>query len=212
MKVHTIEGYDFDSNIYVIPGSITVLIDAGTGKHFKQVSKDLKNFDLSPRDIDLLINTHCHYDHVGGDLDFIEASNCDLAIHKEDAKPVIEGDPERTLASQFDEEIEPLKVSRVLVDRDYIELGESVLEVIHTPGHSPGSISLYEPTEKILFSGDTVFKNGIGRLGLPGSDSEAMKESLEKLAEKKVNKLYPGHGPIATEDGGKYVQMGMNFF
>lgn len=210
MKVHRIGGHGFGSNIYLILDEVITLIDAGTGRNFKQAQSELQSHNIELSDIDLLINTHCHYDHTGGDSKFIGASNCELAAHELAAKPLEAGDSTLTLAEFFGEELEPLKISRILVDGDEIKLGDSTLEVLHTPGHTQGGISLYDSKDRILFSGDTVFKGGIGRLDLPGSDSSAMIKSLQKLSQIDVDKLYPGHGPIAAEDGGKYVKIGLD--
>lgn len=210
MKIHKIEGYGFDSNIYLIIDKSIVMIDAGTGRNFNQVQNEFCNQDIILEDIDLLINTHCHYDHTGGNSKIIEASKCKLAAHKLAVGPIEKGDPDLTLAELFNEKIIPSNVDRVLLDGDTIELGDSSLEVLHTPGHTRGDISLYDSQERALFSGDTVFSNGIGRLDFPGSNPSEMINSLIKLSKIEIDKLYPGHGPTVIGDAEKCVKRGLD--
>jgi hydroxyacylglutathione hydrolase len=84
-----------------------------------------------------------------------------------------------------------LKEGELMVD-------DMAFQVIHTPGHSPGSICLYWPEMKALFSGDVVFNQGIGRVDLPGGDGEALKQSIERLTRLEVEYLLPGHGDIVS--------------
>ncbi|MEM2878904.1 MAG: MBL fold metallo-hydrolase, partial [Candidatus Hadarchaeales archaeon] len=111
--------------------------------------------------MDLLINTHCHYDHAGADHDFVMEFGCEVAIHRIEAKYLRDGDFHFTLSELFfGERMRAVEVSRELEDGDVIDLGELKLQVLHTPGHTAGSICLYEPERRMLFSGDTVFADG----------------------------------------------------
>lgn len=203
MKLHQIGGLGYDSNMYLIIDDIITLIDAGTGQNFKIVQENLRKLGLKPSDIGLLINTHCHFDHTGGDLDFLR-SGCKIAIHQSEAALLRKGDRHVTMAHFFGAHPEPLEVTRELHEGDRIELGSAVLEVIHTPGHTQGSICLYEPRLGALFSGDTVFYEGVGRTDLPTGDYRALARSLKKLAELNPKSLYPGHGPSA-DDGAQQL-------
>lgn len=211
MKVNWIEGRGYDSNVYLLQNDISILIDAGTGLRSDAVKRKIENFGIKPQDIDILINTHSHFDHTGGDLDFHELSNCKILASEPAAKALRNADEEKILAGMIKGDLEPLPISQTLDEDDEIKLGDSKLNIISTPGHTQGCISLYEPEEKILFSGDSVFKGGVGRMDLPSSNRKAMKESLQKLAELDVEKLYPGHGPVAEENAQRYIQMGLNF-
>ena len=212
MKIHQIGGYGEDSNIYLIIDKVISLVDAGTGRHFDRVAKNLQKFDLAPSDIELIINTHCHYDHVGGDRDFLNAGACELAIHELDAEPLRKGDGIITCAVLMGAELEPLEPTRLLRDGDRIELGELVLEVLHTPGHTRGGICLYDSERQILFSGDTVFCGGVGRTDHPTGDLDAMIGSIMRLVKLKVQKLLPGHGPIAEEGAHMHIASALEFF
>lgn len=206
MQIHQVGGIGFDSNIYLIIDEVVTLIDAGTGMNFETVTQNMGRFNLKPSDIELIINTHCHYDHAGGDKDFVRAAGCGVAIHEREAELLKKGDQIVTLArSFFTRRLEPVDIARELRDGDQIKLGELILRVIHTPGHTRGSACFYEPNRKILFSGDTVFCGGVGRTDLPTSDVEALANSLRKLAKLDIDRLYPGHGPLEEKNAGRYI-------
>jgi glyoxylase-like metal-dependent hydrolase (beta-lactamase superfamily II) len=212
MQIHQIGGYGYDSNIYLIIDDIVALVDTGTGRHFNKVTKNLRRFDLTPSDIGLIINTHCHYDHVGGDRAFLDAAGCGVAIHELDAEPLRKGDGVVTCAILLGEELEPIEPTRLLHDGDRIELGNLTLEVLHTPGHTRGSICLYDRERRVLFSGDTVFCGGVGRTDHPTGDRGAMINSIRRLTKLRVQKLLPGHGPIAEEGAHVHIASALEFF
>ncbi len=211
MQIHQIGGGQFDSNIYLITDEVIALIDAGTGQNFEEVKRNLSKFNLKPSDIELIINTHCHYDHVGGDHDFVKAGDCEVAIHELEAELLRKGDQVITLAQGLGKTLEPLEVARELHQGDRVKLGELTLEVLHTPGHTQGSISLYEPEQKILFSGDTLFCDGVGRVDLPTGNGEALARSLRELAKLELERLYPGHGPFAERNARRHVLEALEF-
>lgn len=205
MRVHQIGGLGFDSNIYLIVCEIIAVVDAGTGMNFEAVKRNLGRLDLKPSDIDLLINTHCHFDHAGGDPDFVRAG-CEVAIHELEADLLRNGDQIITLSgSFFGSKVKPIDVTEELKEGDWIDLGGAKLLVLHTPGHTAGSISLYEPTEGILFTGDTIFSDGIGRTDLPTGSTQALRGSIKRLAELKVEKMLPGHGPSVEKNAKKRI-------
>jgi hydroxyacylglutathione hydrolase len=179
---------DADSNIYIVGKTV---IDAGTGLAFTRLMDFLKIMGRKLDDFDWVVNTHAHFDHVGGDGYFFNAK---IAIHEADAAVLEKGDQELSFADFFDADMKPHKVERRLKDGDEI----SGLRVVHTPGHSPGSICLYDEKNKILFSGDTVFSDGLGRTDLPGGSEEELKKSIQKIKALKVEKLFPGHGMPVT--------------
>jgi glyoxylase-like metal-dependent hydrolase (beta-lactamase superfamily II) len=191
-----VEGSLYDSNSYILDDTI---IDTGTGTN-NQLLTALKKVDISPADIRLIINTHCHFDHTGGDRLFPNAS---IAIHRIDAPPLEEGDNIATAAHLFGARIKPIKVDLKLEEGDTI--GD--FEVIHTPGHTMGSICLYDG--ETLLSGDTIFAyGGFGRVDIGGNIQE-MKKSLKKLVGLDVKYLLPGHGPW-VEDGNKHLELAYN--
>ena len=200
MKIHQIGGKNFDSNIYLIIDKTIALVDAGTGMNFETVKQNLGKFNLKPNDIELLINTHCHYDHVGGDINFIRSAGCEVAIHELEANLLREGNGVVTCADMFGEKLEPIDVAIELREGSKIKLGELTLEVLRTPGHTAGSICLYEPKQRLLFSGDIIFSDGVGRTDLPTGDTVALRNSIERLLKLDVQNIYPGHGPLVEKN------------
>ncbi|BAW31972.1 putative metallo-beta-lactamase [Methanothermobacter sp. MT-2] len=189
-----IEGSFYDSNSYIIGD---VIIDTGTGINKDNLLGALNALNISPDDIKLVINTHCHFDHTGGDKLF---PNADIGIHKKDAPPLEEGDDIATAAYLFGASIKPIKVDLKLKEGDSI--GD--FEIIHTPGHTQGSICLYDG--ETLISGDTIFAyGGFGRVDMGGSIKD-MEQSIKKLLKLDIKYLLPGHGPW-TEDGNRHVKL-----
>ncbi|MCL2687062.1 MAG: MBL fold metallo-hydrolase [Methanobrevibacter sp.] len=194
-----IEGFGADSNCYLIDN---ILIDTGTGMNKDYLPLKIKESGLNIDDIEMIVNTHCHYDHVGGNYLF---PNSKVAIHEKDAIILEdEGNP-LTASFLFGKSVKRHDVDEKLKEGDKI----ANFEVIHTPGHSPGGISLWDG--EILISGDTVFANGgFGRLDIGGSVEE-MKKSMEKLAKLDVEYLLPGHGPWVN-NGKKHIELAKQMF
>jgi len=179
-----------DSNIYLLGNTV---IDSGTGFNFIRLMSIMSAIKKDMNTIEWVINTHGHFDHIGGNGYFLNAK---VAIHELDAPILEKGNEELSFCDFFDGRLYPRKVDRKLRDGDEI----NGLKVIHTPGHSPGSICLYDEKNKILFSGDTIFSNGVGRTDLPGGDEKALKMSLEKLKKLDIKTIFPGHGSPLTQN------------
>lgn len=211
VKIHQIAGEGFDSNVYLIDDEMLTLVDAGTGLFSDAAKERMKKLGFSPAEIDLLVNTHCHFDHAGGDPDFVGPSSCEVAIHESEAGVLEKGDATISCSSMFGEPFRPVKVSHTLRDGNTLDLGKIILEVLHTPGHTAGSVCLYDRKNRVLFSGDTVFCGGVGRTDLPTGDAAALRQSLERLKSLPVEKLYPGHGPFAETEGEKFIFAAIDF-
>jgi glyoxylase-like metal-dependent hydrolase (beta-lactamase superfamily II) len=177
-----------DSNIYILGDTV---IDSGTGFNFARLRDVLRIIKMDMNSIKQVINTHGHFDHIGGNGFFLEAK---VAIHKQDAGIIEKGDEDLSAADYFDGKLHPKKVDRILSEGDVIKIGKNELEVIHTPGHTLGSICLYDKKSGLLFSGDTCFSTAIGRCDFANSDPDLMAESLRKLSGLKIKNVYPGHG------------------
>lgn len=142
-----------------------------------------------------IVNTHGHADHIAGNAWFMEQTQAPLYIHKDDASYLT--DLELNLARYIRQELSTVEADRLLDDGDIIQVGQNQLTVLHTPGHTPGSIALYAPG--ILLSGDTLFRGSIGRTDLAGGDQEVMKNSLIRLGRLPLDTMvYPGHGEPTT--------------
>lgn len=144
-----------------------------------------------------IVNTHCHFDHVGGNAYYKEKYGVSLAIGYYDVSCLERAHLEaRIFGVGIKQSPKP---DIVLNDGDVINVGNSKFSVIHTPGHTPGSICLYEPKEKVLFSGDTLFFESVGRWDLPGGDYAVLMESLKKLLSLDNDiSVFPGHGEPTT--------------
>ena len=144
----------------------------------------------------MIINTHGHFDHIGGNRELLEASGAELIIHRDD-RPVL--DRAREHAAAFGLQAEPPPApTRELSGGETLELGKLMLQVIHTPGHSPGGICLY--IDDTLLVGDTLFAGSIGRTDLPGGDHQLLIRGIKEklLSFPESTKVFPGHGPMTT--------------
>jgi glyoxylase-like metal-dependent hydrolase (beta-lactamase superfamily II) len=189
------------SNVFIVKDATTLMIDAGMGQT-NRVQRFVKEKGLT---IDILVNTHCHVDHIGGNKLFPDAK---IYAHELDA-PDIETGSKKTLWHLGFQTPFAFPVAKQLKHKDIINTGEYSFEIIHTPGHTEGSMSLYEPEKKMLFSGDCVFDMGIGRMDFPTGNPRQMKQSLEKLLDYDIEKIYAGHGGVGTKDS---IRMGLEFY
>lgn len=142
----------------------------------------------------LIVSTHGHWDHIGDNAALAAHTGADIAVHPLDRERLEH--PNRGIAPF---EIPPCVPAVELAEGGVIRFGELRLDVLHTPGHTAGSVSLLAPDESLLFSGDTLFAAGWGRVDLPGGSAGQMAESLARLArlEDQV-RVFPGHGPATT--------------
>ena len=191
MTVHVFPGAGYDSNIFLVTGDEPILIDAGSGMWSNKIIGGIKERTDA---LSKIILTHRHFDHTGGAAKLVEQFNVPVFIHEFDAFPVKNGSSKETEAEIFGCNMLPVSVSE-LHGGEIIDTGEYQFQVIHTPGHTPGGISLYDADHKILFSGDTVFAEGVGRWDFTDGDLSALKRSVRKLSELDTECLYPGHGP-----------------
>lgn len=179
---------DIDSNIYRIGDTV---IDSGTGFNFTRLRDLFRVLKMEMSEVKQIINTHGHFDHCGGNGYFLNAK---VAIHKSDAEIIEKAQEGLAAADFFDGKMYPRPVERKLEHGDKIQAGGMELEVIHTPGHTHGSICLLAKKEGLLFTGDLVFKSGIGRTDFENSDPNLMVSSLDKIKTLTVKHVLPGHG------------------
>ncbi|MBI5347185.1 MAG: MBL fold metallo-hydrolase [Candidatus Aenigmarchaeota archaeon] len=183
-------GVGYDCNTYLIDGE--VLVDTGTGIFFSQMKEEIEAMGYDLNHIRTIINTHCHFDHSGGNKKFRDWLKAKIAIHEDDKEAVETGSG--TLAHLFGQTSKTVTMDEVLENGDKIRTENFIFEVLSTPGHTPGSICLYEKNKKILISGDTLFESSTGRTDYPGGSKIDMKKSLEKLSKLNAIYLLPGHG------------------
>ncbi len=196
-------GYGYESNVYLILDKKIALIDTGTGWETDNLIKEVEEHTNK---IDLIILTHEHFDHCGGAARLQEHFGAKIAMHEEGSVFLEKG----MMSEFFNARVRKADVDIKLKGGEIIELGEYKLQVIHTPGHSMGSICLYEPNKKALFSGDTIFLyGGIGRTDFYGGNGMLLKESIRKISKLSVRALYPGHGEYDEENGAFHIKLAM---
>lgn len=201
MKINNkVQAFMWDSmnvnncNTFLIHGETNILIDPGHKHLFDHVERSLNGLAYSLKDIDLVICTHGHPDHIEG-MSLFENLPARTALHLEEwgyLKNMVPG-LHGSLGGAFDD----FSPDFFLTEGD-LNIGNVHLQVFHTPGHSPGSVCLYWPENKVLITGDLIFKEGLGRTDLPGGDGRMIKESIQRMADLDVKWVLPGHGEIIT--------------
>ncbi len=183
------------SHVYLIKGDTkNALIDTGVAGKFPVLKRRLARLGLRVRDINLVILTHEHYDHIGATTFFHRTAV--VAAHRLTANKLELQDEFVTFLSR-DQSCKPFWVDVWLEDGSMIDLGNYQLQVIHTPGHTSGCICLYEPRAGLLFTGDTVFAGGtLSEIAVGGNVSDYV-DSVRRLSNLKVKQLYPGHGKVS---------------
>lgn len=181
-----------NANSYFINEKKKILIDPGHYHLFPVLLQHLEELSISISDIDLVIITHAHPDHM-------EAVRAFKGTSTLIAFPALELQFIKEVSSRYGAAFVSLDFQPdILLQEGTLEAGDLRFQILHTPGHTPGSISLYWSDKKALFTGDVVFNQGIGRTDLPGSSGEQLKESILKLARLDTDYLLPGHGEVLT--------------
>jgi len=192
-KIHTIVVGALQTNCYILQSNHgAIIIDPGDEP--ERIVRFLNDIKVEPSQI---IATHTHFDHVLG-VDSIRAKlNVPFLIHRDDLS-MLESMQNRVHQFMGFDVPPPPKVDRYLKDGDLLNVGDETIRVLHTPGHSPGSISL--SGDGYVFTGDALFNQSIGRTDLPGGDLKTLinsiRERLFKLDD--ATTVYPGHGPETT--------------
>jgi len=178
-------------HIFLIIGDeLNVLIDTGIITKFKSFNYLLTTeVGLKIEDIDLVINTHEHFDHISSNAYF----RCPIAAHRWAAVKIQHSDELITKGKKWGVDLTDMRINLWLEDRNIIDLGNTMLKVVETPGHTSGCICLLEPYKHYIFSGDTLFKGAISNIYESGSISEYI-DSLQILNTLKIESFYPSHG------------------
>lgn len=201
MKVAKFEFSLFGINTYVVYDPDTLkcaIVDPGMiNSEEERAMVDFIN--RNKLEVTHVINTHLHVDHAAGNKFAASNFNAPVAAHRDDE---FLGKRLEMQAAAFGimEKIDNVSVSSFLEDGEKIKIGNGELEVIHVPGHSPGSIALYDRQGGFVIAGDALFAGSIGRTDLPGGDMHQLLASIKKrlfaLPDETI--VYSGHGPATT--------------
>lgn len=163
------------------------------GAEADQIFPLIAHLNLKPV---IILNTHGHVDHTGANVEIKDRYQAPIAMHQDDL-PLLEESIQLEFGLMLGAKPTP-RPDRLLIDGDEVRVGQTSLKVIHTPGHSPGSVCFYTPG--ILFSGDTLFCGGVGRTDLPGGSWKDLIRSLRTrvLTYPEETVVLPGHGPRTT--------------
>jgi hydroxyacylglutathione hydrolase len=189
----------FAENTYVIydDTKACAVVDPGCyGQHEQEVlSSFIEEHALR---VTHLINTHAHIDHIVGNHYIQTTYNVQLALHQQEV-PMLQVAIQYASSYGFTA-YRPIEAEKLLTAGDTIQVGDTLLAVLHVPGHSPGHIALYNRQANVCLSGDVLFRGSIGRTDLPGGDHTLLLQSIHQqlfpLGDEVV--VYPGHGPTTT--------------
>lgn len=175
----------FTSNVFLVDGDRTVLVDTGNG--FDVVAQAREHVD----DIDAVVLTHTHPDHVGTLDDVVAAFDVDVW--------------------GFDGSVEG--VDHTIADGETVRLGDHGYEALHTPGHKNDHLCFYSPASKVLFAGDLVFANGgFGRTDLEEGDRDVLIDSIQRVldtVDESLDAMHTGHGPSVTADPHQDIELAL---
>ena len=199
LQIKSFQFSPIQENTYLLYNEFNDCIVIDPGCYFDEEKDKLAAFiydnNLNPV---MLLNTHCHLDHVFGNKMVAEKYNLTLQIH-ENEKAVLAFAP--TSGLMYDMPFDNYEGDFILLNEgDCIKLGNDELKILLTPGHSPGSLSFYCQKDKFVISGDALFKNSIGRTDLPGGNHEQLIKSIKQnlLTLPNDTVVYSGHGPATT--------------
>ncbi len=196
MLIETFEAGPVATNGYLVcdkPAGNALAIDAPQGAADAMV-KQAREWDTPIR---LLITTHAHWDHVLDNAALLRLTDAKFGIHR-DSEPLLTLPQTRMFGLDID--MEPCKPDFYLEESKPVIVGDLRFEVLHCPGHCPGSVALFEPRERVAFVGDVLFAGSIGRTDLPGGDYETLLKSIrERLLPLGDDvRVLSGHGPPTT--------------
>jgi hydroxyacylglutathione hydrolase len=205
MKIKKITFNNFMENTFIVYDQTKECIIIDPGCYSIEEKEELLYFiNINQLKPTLLINTHCHIDHIFGNNFVNKKWNTRLVINKLELE-ILKSAHVVAQSYGFNNYEPSPQPSKYIIEGDIITFGKSELKVLFTPGHAPGHISLYSKKDEFIISGDVLFMNSIGRTDLPGGDYETIIKTIKNklLTLPKQTKVYCGHGPETTIDNEK---------
>lgn len=194
MEVYVLPVGGLQENCYIVESSAknAVLIDPGD--EYEKIVRSVEGYSLTPK---MIILTHGHFDHIGAVARLRERYGVKVYIHENDAELLEDVQKNRARYHKLDKSQYVLEADEYVQDGDELTLDELTFKVIHTPGHTQGSICVI--CGSVMFTGDTLFPGECGRCDMYGGDYNMMLASLQKLKNLEGNyTVLPGHGPSTT--------------
>ncbi|MEM7343369.1 MAG: MBL fold metallo-hydrolase [Chloroflexota bacterium] len=189
-------------NVTLLQGKKPLLVDSGYGSDIEATVDWLQQMGTPPNDLDWLINIHYHADHVGGNHHLQTHYGVQIAAHRWEGLMLNQGNREACSADYLDQDVAPYQVNWLLEGNEILAFDERRIEVIHTPGHSLGHISLYLPDEQILLCGDVLQAKDVAWLNPFREGAGALQQTivtLNQLAKLDIKLAIPGHGPLIED-------------
>ena len=192
VKLHlAIDSDNFATNTYIVTDEET----GETAVIDPSLSEDSLIEKIKDKNVKYILITHGHYDHIGGANLVKEKTGAKIVVHKEDEEMLLDSE------KNYGENTEPVYADILVEDGAEIMLGNAKIKVLHTPGHTKGGVCYIFPDDRIIFSGDTLFRLTAGRTDLYGGNARTELMSLAKIGELEGDyKVYPGHDNSTTLD------------
>jgi glyoxylase-like metal-dependent hydrolase (beta-lactamase superfamily II) len=196
------------SNLVLLTGPIPVMLDAGYGSDTAALGELIGAAGLTVRELALVLNSHWHSDHSGGNA-WVQAHGVPIGAARADGEAVNRRDPSACEAEWLDQPVEQYHVDVLLDGGGRLRAGEADWEVLATPGHTPHHLSFYQPDEQVLLLGDALHADDVGWINLaldgPGAIGVAL-QTVERLAALPVRHCLSGHGPHITDPPAAFAQ------
>lgn len=181
------------TNCYLIGKKNSSAIVVDPGDEIDKIMNMVNEYNVK---VEKIVNTHGHFDHISANQELKKKTGAEIYIHEKDSEALT--NPNKNLSTHLGKNSHVIlnEADNLVSEGDIIEIEDYNFEVFHTPGHSPGSLCLYDKNKKVLISGDTIFSMGVGRTDFPGCSQKELINSIENkiLPLPEDVKVYPGHG------------------